>query len=226
MAETLHTGPEDSLEQRSADSQTGRFVRDIMTTPVHTVDMDESLLTVKRLFERERCHHVVIKRHRRAFGVVSDRDILRALSPFVGSKTMERAQDINTLKKRVHQIMSRDLVTIKPDDTISATAEKMLQEDVSCLPVVDDSGSVVGIVTVRDFVRWSLDLASSQRRHPGKLDEEDGIVVVVDGNQCYSPNSEIAGLIREAVCLYDADHGARFARAKRLPVTPDTANIT
>ncbi len=137
-------------------------VRDIMTTPVHSVDMDDSLLSVKHLFERERCHHVVIMNQHRAFGVVSDRDILRVLSPFVGSKMMERSQDLNTLKKRVHQIMSRNVVTIRPDETIAATAEKMLEEKVSCLPVVEDSGAMIGIVTVRDFLRWSVGLAGEK----------------------------------------------------------------
>ena len=130
------------------------FVRDIMTTRVHTVDMDDPMLTAKRLFDREHCHHAVVMQRNRVFGVVSDRDILKVISPFVGNRMMERSQDLNTLKKRVHQIMSRDLVTIGPDETIVEAADKMLSERVSCLPVVDESRSLLGIVTIRDFVVW------------------------------------------------------------------------
>ncbi len=152
---------------QSLVSQSAMYVRDIMTTPVHTVDMDHSILTAKRLFDREHCHHVVILRRNRAFGVVSDRDILKAISPFVGNRLMERSQDVNTLKKRVHQIMSRHLVTIGPDEAIAEAARRMLSQRVSCLPVVDDSGSLLGIVTIRDFLGWAVDTSGVNEDHPG-----------------------------------------------------------
>lgn len=141
---------------QSPASQSVMYIRDIMTTPVHTVDMDDSVLTAKRLFDREHCHHVVVLERSRVLGVVSDRDILKAISPFVGNRLMERSQDLNTLKRRIHQTMSRDLVTIGPENTIAEAADRMLSERVSCLPVVDESRSLLGIVTIRDFVVWAV----------------------------------------------------------------------
>lgn len=132
--------------------QPGPLVRDIMTSVVHTLHLDDSLYTATRLFEKERFHHVVVLEQQRVFGVVSDRDILKAVSPFVGNPMMERPQDTGTLRKRVHQIMTRKPVTIGPDETVSAAAAKLLSFRVSCLPVVDDEGAVLGIVTVRDLV--------------------------------------------------------------------------
>ena len=123
-----------------------------MTPHTHTLHPDDSLRTAASLFEREHFHHVVILEHGRVFGVVSDRDILKAISPFVGNPILERLQDASTLKKRVHQIMSRKAVTIGPHHSIAAAAEIMLVEHVSCLPVVDDDGALVGIVTVRDLI--------------------------------------------------------------------------
>ena len=78
------------------------LVRDIMTTPVHRVDMDDTLLSVKQLFGRVNCHHVVVLEKKCVFGVVSDRDILKCVSPFVGNRTLERSQDVNTLKRMDH----------------------------------------------------------------------------------------------------------------------------
>ena len=129
-------------------------VRDIMTTPVHTIDMDDSILSAKRLFDRKRFHHAVVLAQGRVHGAVSDRDILKTISPFVG-KIMERTQDLGTLKRRIHQVMSRAPVTIGPDEPVGAAADKMLCERVSCLPVVDADGSLVGIVTTRDVVKWA-----------------------------------------------------------------------
>jgi len=193
------------------------YVRDIMTTPVHTVDMDDPILSVKLLFDRERCHHVVVLRRNRVFGVVSDRDILKTISPFVGNRMMERSQDLNTLKKRVHQIMSRDPVTVGPDEAIPEAAEKMLSERVSCLPVVDDGRSPVGIVTIRDFVAWAVGTSSVCEEYPDEFEHDKGILVIIDGARCYSPHVAIGRLIREAERSYEDKYGAGSARAKCLP---------
>ncbi len=193
------------MQQPASRSQ--QHIRDIMTTPVHSVDMDDSLLTVKRLFERERCHHVVIMERDKAHGVVSDRDILKVVSPFVGSKTMERSQDLNTLQKRVHQIMSRNLVTTTPDETIAAAAEQILRERVSCLPVVDDQGAAVGIVTLRDFVAWAVVHADVKETRLGEPKQDDGVLIIIDGKRCYSPDAETARLVRDADRLSSVKNG-------------------
>ncbi len=132
--------------------QPAEWVRDIMTAQVHTLHLDDSLRTAASLFEREHFHHVVVLERGRVHGVVSDRDILKAISPFVGNPVLERPQDLSTLKKRVHQIMTRKPVTIGGDQSITAAADVMLTQRVSCLPVVDDDGKLLGIVTVRDLV--------------------------------------------------------------------------
>src|SRR6187397_2416771 len=54
---------------------------------------------------------------------------------------------------RVQDVMSRDVVTVSPDETILHAARIMLQRKFSGLPVVDAAGSLVGIVTEGDFLR-------------------------------------------------------------------------
>jgi len=56
---------------------------------------------------------------------------------------------------RAHQIMTRSVITVKPDDTILAAAKLMLERHVSGLPVVDTAGKLVGIVSEGDFIRRS-----------------------------------------------------------------------
>jgi CBS domain-containing protein len=51
----------------------------------------------------------------------------------------------------VSQIMSRNVETCRPTETLAAAAGKMWDRDVGCLPVVDDEGRVVGTVTDRDI---------------------------------------------------------------------------
>jgi CBS domain-containing protein len=54
---------------------------------------------------------------------------------------------------RAHQIMTRQVITVGPDATIAEAAGTMLQNHVSGLPVVNASGTLVGIVSEGDFIR-------------------------------------------------------------------------
>jgi len=56
---------------------------------------------------------------------------------------------------RAHQIMTRSVITVTPDDTILTAAKLMLERHVSGLPVVDTAGKLVGIVSEGDFIRRS-----------------------------------------------------------------------
>ena len=135
-----------------------------MTLHTVTLHPDDSLRTAASLFEREHFHHVVVLEHGRVVGVVSDRDILKSISPFVGNPLLERFQDASTLKKRVHQIMSRKPVTIGPERSVADAARVMLTEHVSCLPVMSDDGQLIGIVTVRDLIAQLVDMKTVEEK--------------------------------------------------------------
>lgn len=140
---------------QSPSRQSAAMVRDIMTTPVYSINMDASVRDAKALFDKRRFHHAVVLHRKRVVGVLSDRDVLKVVSPFIGNRMMQRSQDLSTLKQRIHQIMTRTLVTIDPDATVAEAARKMLTERVSCLPVVHDDMLAIGILTIRDFLPWA-----------------------------------------------------------------------
>ena|SRR5580692_8619726 len=126
---------------------------EIMTRRVVTVEFDDSLATVKEVFDSLRFHHVlVIGSDKQLCGVISDRDLLRALSPYVGTPT-ETTRDAATLKKRAHQIMTRSPITLRPDASVTDAIQLMLDHRVSCIPVVDAEFRAVGIVSWRDILR-------------------------------------------------------------------------
>lgn len=203
---------------QSSTSQSIMYVRDIMTTPVQTVSMDDSILTAKRLFDRKRFHHALVLEQNQVLGVVTDRDILKVISPFVGSRAMERSQDINTVKRRVHQIMSRGLVTVGPDEPVAKAAERMLHERVSCLPVVDETQSPLGIVTTRDLVAWAVGTSAAGEGPADESEHDEDILIVIDGNRCYSPHAAISRLIRDAERSFEEKNGTGSACPKCLPI--------
>jgi acetoin utilization protein AcuB len=128
-------------------------MRDIMTTRVVTVEMDDRLEVVKEIFDTMKFNHLlVMDEHKKLSGVVSDRDLLRALSPYVGSAA-ETARDLATLNKRVHQIMSRHPITLHPQSTAAEAVKLLLAHRISCIPIVDEEFKPVGIVSWRDLLR-------------------------------------------------------------------------
>lgn len=143
----------------------------IMTRRVVTVGLDDSVLTARALFEQHRFHHLLVVNRGKVVGVLSDRDLLRTISPFVG-KLAERSQDLHTLKRRVHQVMTRDLVTADEDMSVADAARVMIGFNVSCLPVVDGEGRPVGIVTWKDLVRAFVPDAKPLEQSAAKTQRE------------------------------------------------------
>ena len=126
---------------------------DIMTARVVTVDMDDRLERVKEIFDTKGFHHLLVTDESlKLVGFVSDRDLLRALSPYVGSAA-ETTRDLATLNKRVHQIMTRHPLTLRPQSGVAEAVNLLLANRISCIPIVDDEFKPVGIVSWRDLLR-------------------------------------------------------------------------
>jgi acetoin utilization protein AcuB len=127
-----------------------------MTARVVTVEMDDRLDVVKKIFDTLNFHHLlVIDDNRTLKGIVSDRDLLKALSPYVGSAA-ENARDIATLNKRVHQIMSRNPVTLQRQASMDEAMQLFLEHRISCIPIVDKDFRPVGILSWRDIFKSLL----------------------------------------------------------------------
>lgn len=131
-----------------------RLVRDLMTADVVTIGMDDTLRRAQQVFNERKFHHLVVTEDGKPVGVLSDRDLLKQLSPFVGIRLSERPQDLATLQRRIHQFMTRRLISIAPDASLADAARTFMRQRVSCLPVIDGAGRLVGIITTRDLVRW------------------------------------------------------------------------
>lgn len=127
-------------------------VRNIMTKSVVTVEMDDSLAVVKNIFDNTSFHHLLVIEHSAVVGIISDRDLLKALSPNIGTAA-ESVRDAATLNKKVHQIMSRNVISLLPSTPIYQVISTFIQHNISCIPIIDIDGKLVGILTWRDIFR-------------------------------------------------------------------------
>ena len=126
-----------------------------MTTRVVTVGMDEPLASVRLIFHKSPFHHLLVVEQGKLIGIISDRDLLKAVSPYVGTLS-ETTRDLATLSKRVHQIMSRQPITVRVTTTLQEAAALMIKKGVSCLPVVSADGALLGLLTWKDLLKGFL----------------------------------------------------------------------
>ena len=135
---------------------TGDTVEQFMSSPVLTVDADATLREALALMEERDIHHLLVEHRGRLVGVVSDRDLLRHLSPFVGTLS-ERERDQNTLLRRVFQFATYGPVTVQQEAPIFEAAAVLLERQISGLLVLDAEGRPVGVLTTRDLLRGMLE---------------------------------------------------------------------
>ncbi|MBR7887753.1 CBS domain-containing protein [Marinomonas sp. A79] len=124
---------------------------DIMASNVICVDIDERLPKVRQTMEDYGIHHLPVVEKEKLVGIISDRDLLRVMSPFIGSVS-ETPRDTDTLNRAAHQAMTRQPITVNADTSIEEIVAWFKRVDISCLPVVDDEKHVVGIISWRDLV--------------------------------------------------------------------------
>ena len=127
-------------------------VRDAMTRDVVTVDPEASAAQAWGICRERNIRHLPVVDDGRLIGIVSDRD-LRDLSPPRDTPDQE-----NTLGwVRIRDVMTPEVVTAHPLDTIEHAARVIYEHKFNCLPVVA-GGELVGIITSSDLVRTLVEL--------------------------------------------------------------------
>ncbi len=127
-------------------------VDEIMSKRIVTVEMDDSLKVIKEIFDNSKFHHLLVVESEELLGVISDRDLLKAISPNIETAA-ETTRDIETLKKRAHQIMTRNPITLGVNAEIDQAIEIFNNHIISCIPIIDDEQKLVGIITWRDILK-------------------------------------------------------------------------
>lgn len=123
-----------------------------MSRELITLTIDDSLYKAKKIFDQHKIHHILITHNKVLTGVITDRDLYKHLSPAIGT-AKETHKDIAALQKKVHLIMSRNLVTAKEDLSLNEAVLLFYDNHISCLPIVDDKLQTIGIITWRDILK-------------------------------------------------------------------------
>lgn len=141
-------------------------LRKVMMWPVAVVDGSATLEEVAEALAADEIGAVCVTEEGRLTGIVSERDVVFHVAAGADLSHLVAAD-----------VMSNDLVTVSPDETVLLAARRMEEAEVRHLPVIDE-GSIAGIVSIRDLFSVLLDEAhdTSVVVVPG-----GSRVVVVDG---------------------------------------------
>lgn len=134
------------------------------------------------------------------------------------------------LQRRVKDIMSRDVVTLDPDDTIHDALEMLVVNRVSALPIVDKRKHCVGILSTTDLVDFTHDL-DDELHHVDELDPSsrrwlvDKLLNTIGREKVGSYMSkDVATVSREATLAKAAREMVRN-RVHHLPVVDDHEHL-
>ena len=139
-----------------AEHTVPKVVGDIMTRKLATLFEGEALDEAAKGLRKVKFRHVPVVGPEGFFiGLVSQRDILRALPSALESDANTKALEL--LKKhRVGDIMARNVKTVSVDTTLADAGRIMIDEKRDCLPVTDDKGNLIGLVTATDYIRLAV----------------------------------------------------------------------
>lgn len=128
-------------------------VSEIMRTVLVTVTMDHTVGQAREIMQMKKIRHLLVMDGSDLVGIITDRNVRSHLSPRVDTP-VEGKSDIATLDAKLHQIMTRELITVTPDTPIAEAANLIIEHKIGCLPVIDRDGFTTGIITDADFLRF------------------------------------------------------------------------
>ncbi len=128
-----------------------------MTTPVICTEPDARITDVLDIMKKNNLHRIpVTDANGTLVGLITE----GMISGAGGNATSLSIYELNYLlsKTKVKTVMQKRVATVHPENLMEKATEKMLKEDIGCLPVVDDQNKVVGILTQNDVFKSFLEV--------------------------------------------------------------------
>jgi acetoin utilization protein AcuB len=116
----------------------------IMTRELTVADPEQPIAELRDLFSRVEFHHIPVVVDQELVGIVTDYYMER----FFG----RAGSEVDGLT--AEGIMSTELVTADATTSVECAAIILLENDISCLPIIDDDDLLIGLVTWKDLLRY------------------------------------------------------------------------
>lgn len=161
-----------------------------MSKPAITIDLKDSMSDAMKLLRENNISMLPVMKKERLVGVITDRDLKKASAS--DATTLDIHELLYLISKiKIKDIMSGSPITVLPDLTVEETAEILLKNKISGVPVVDKKGPVLGVITQNDLFKMLITLTGVEKRgvqfafliedSPGSIKEIADIVRNYDG---------------------------------------------
>jgi acetoin utilization protein AcuB len=140
------------------------LVREFMTTKVTCLQDTDTLLDASMLFLRSQFRHIPVVQGKQVVGIITERDVkqfvpthLRRITPDEYNQLLETTP--------LSKVMTRDPITIMPDQSMFEAATILHNKRVGCLPVVENN-ELVGVISTTDMLRLLVRLLNEKGNQP------------------------------------------------------------
>jgi acetoin utilization protein AcuB len=131
-------------------------VSELMTREVITLRPESNLREAIAAIQKFRIRHIPVVEGGKLEGIVTDRDIKRATPSLHGGVSQEDYERVLN-ETKLFQVMTRDPLSVGPDDSVKSVAKILVEKKYGALPVVSD-GVLVGIISDIDLLRVLYDM--------------------------------------------------------------------
>ena len=143
-------------------------VADMMTREVVTIGKGDSLLRAREIMRERRVRHIPVVDDRfRLVRILTQRELMAAAP---GGALTEEDLLRAVAECEAARSKRRKLTVAAPHETAFEAGRRMIEHNLDCLPVLDDKGRLVGMVTEENFLRWTTEqMAGLSGREQGRL---------------------------------------------------------
>ena len=142
---------------RSPPVSANKPIRSLMTPDPKTVDVGQKLSDARRIMADGRFHHLPVVDGRTLVGLLSVTDMMRLSITAYGAneQTVDAMLDAEF---SIQQVMTTGVFTVHQEETVRHAADRLRGGAFHSLPVVDDGGNLLGIVTSSDLIQYLYEI--------------------------------------------------------------------
>ncbi|NIQ38896.1 MAG: CBS domain-containing protein [Proteobacteria bacterium] len=126
-------------------------VHDVMNRNVIACNPKEKITTILNKLRLFRISGMPVSDGKSIKGIISEKDILNKIQEITKETSVNLEQSLEKADFPVSDIMTRDVVTVAPADSIDSVVKLMIKRKINRIPVVVE-GKIVGIVTRGDVI--------------------------------------------------------------------------
>jgi CBS domain-containing protein len=124
----------------------GTPISDLMVRDPVVVDADTTVVQAVNAMNENHRGCVLVQKHGKLVGIFTERDVLRRVAFREGNRSW-----------KVEAVMTRDPETLPPSASVAFALNKMSVDGYRHIPIVDQEGTAIGVLSVKDIVNFVVD---------------------------------------------------------------------